>query len=301
MPLQTTIRIYRGLYANLPLLAQGELALTTDTGQVWIGDGFINRLVGGARVPDGNRGDITVSDSGESWEINARAVGAAEIAAVANQRVLGRNTAGSGDVEEVTVSEFLDWIAGTPAEGDMLIRGASGWERLPKSTLADARLTHSSSNGTSWEPSWVIQLEDQKASGTDGGSSTSGSWQTRTLNTKTGDADGLCTLASNAFALTPGAYYADFSAPAYNSSFHQIRLRDTVNGTIYYGTSEFNVTNAQTRSRIARVILAGPGNSWLLEHRVQSSQATNGYGVANSFGGTEVYAQGTLTPLTLNV
>jgi hypothetical protein len=51
------------------------------------------------------------------------------LAFAATQRVAGRNTAGSGAGEEVTLSQLLDWI-GTVAQGDILYRGAAGWERL---------------------------------------------------------------------------------------------------------------------------------------------------------------------------
>jgi hypothetical protein len=46
-------------------------------------------------------------------------------------RVRGRKTAGSGDVEELTLSEVLDFI-GSAASGDILYRGASAWARLAK-------------------------------------------------------------------------------------------------------------------------------------------------------------------------
>jgi len=122
-------------------------------------------------VTDGDKGDITVSSSGATWDIDADVVGNTELrdsgalsvigrsanstgnpadisasaasgavlresgstlgfgtvatagiadAAVtyakiqdvsATQRVLGRNTSGSGDVEEVTITQLLDWTS----------------------------------------------------------------------------------------------------------------------------------------------------------------------------------------------
>lgn len=49
----------------------------------------------------------------------------------ATKRVLGRNSSGAGNAEEVSLSQLLDWI-GSSAEGDILYRGASDWQRLPK-------------------------------------------------------------------------------------------------------------------------------------------------------------------------
>lgn len=48
------------------------------------------------------------------------------------QRVLGRNTAGAGDAEEVTAAQLLDWLGAT--RGSVLVRGASGWTILPPGT-----------------------------------------------------------------------------------------------------------------------------------------------------------------------
>lgn len=66
----------------------------------------------------------------------------------ATQRVLGRNTAGAGVTEEVTVSQLLDWIGST--RGSILYRGASGW-----AILAPGTSTHVlTSNGAGADPSY---------------------------------------------------------------------------------------------------------------------------------------------------
>ena len=63
-------------------------------------------------VSDGDKGDITVSGGGTNWQIDASAVGTAEIAndavtyakiqnVSATDKLLGRSTAGAGDVEEI--------------------------------------------------------------------------------------------------------------------------------------------------------------------------------------------------------
>lgn len=51
----------------------------------------------------------------------------------ATSRILGRRSASSGDTEECTLSEILDFV-GSAARGDLLRRGISAWERLPKGT-----------------------------------------------------------------------------------------------------------------------------------------------------------------------
>jgi len=67
----------------------------------------------------------------------------------ATQRVLGRNSGGAGAIEEVTVTQLLDWIGST--RGSVLYRGASGWAALTPGTSGDV-LT---SNGAGADPSYV--------------------------------------------------------------------------------------------------------------------------------------------------
>lgn len=80
-------------------------------------------------------GDVTGSGTtGITATIASGAVTYAKIQNIsATQRVLGRNTAGAGSAEEVTLTQLLDW-AGTAAQGDILYRGASGWALLPAGT-----------------------------------------------------------------------------------------------------------------------------------------------------------------------
>jgi hypothetical protein len=56
----------------------------------------------GAGIADGDKGDITVSASGATWTIDAGVVTYAKMQDVsATDKILGRSTAGSGDVEEI--------------------------------------------------------------------------------------------------------------------------------------------------------------------------------------------------------
>lgn len=48
-------------------------------------------------------------------------------------RVIGRKTAGAGADEELTLSEILDFIS-SATKGDLLVRDAATWARLPAST-----------------------------------------------------------------------------------------------------------------------------------------------------------------------
>ena len=86
----------------------GELALNTYDGKLYTkkdnGTASVVEIGagGGGGVTDGDKGDVTVSASGATWTIYNDAVTYAKIQNVsATDRLLGRSTAGAGDVEEI--------------------------------------------------------------------------------------------------------------------------------------------------------------------------------------------------------
>ena len=92
-------------------------------------------------------------------QIDADAVTYAKMQNVsATSRVLGRKTPAAGDTEECTLSEVLDFI-GSAAQGDILFRGAAGWQRLGAGTAgqnlqsggAGADVSWATAANTGWE------------------------------------------------------------------------------------------------------------------------------------------------------
>lgn len=65
------------------------------------------KVSGGGLPPDGNYTDVTVSGGGSVWTINNNVVTFAKMQNIATQRVLGRGTAGTGNVEEISLASSL--------------------------------------------------------------------------------------------------------------------------------------------------------------------------------------------------
>jgi len=87
-----------GTSDTLTLVAGSNVTITTDASTDSI---TISASSGG--ITDGDKGDITVSGSGSTWTIDNDAVTYAKIQNVsATDRLLGRSTAGAGDIEEIT-------------------------------------------------------------------------------------------------------------------------------------------------------------------------------------------------------
>jgi hypothetical protein len=134
-------------------------------------------------------------------------------------------------------------------------------------------------------------MEDQKASGTDGGTFTAGAWQTRTFNTKVRDPGGLITLASNQF--TPAVDgWVEWSAPAGSVSDHQTRLYNVTDGAaVAYGTSELTSSANAGANRSFGCAAVAAGKTYRIEHRCATTHNDTGMGSSNGFGGPEIYTR----------
>lgn len=67
----------------------------------------------------------------------------------ATKRILARNTAGAGPIEEVTLDQVLDWLSGV-GNGDMIVRSGGAWVKLSPGAAGEF-LT---SNGAGLAPSF---------------------------------------------------------------------------------------------------------------------------------------------------
>ena len=88
-------------------LVVGEIAIRTDTGKLFTkkDDNSVAEISGGGGIDDGDKGDITVSNSGATFTIDNDVVTYAKIQNVsATDRLLGRDSSGAGDIEEIAPS-----------------------------------------------------------------------------------------------------------------------------------------------------------------------------------------------------
>ena len=126
----------------------------------------------------------------------------------------------------------------------------------------------------------VAIVKDVKSPGTDGGTFTSGAWQTRDLNTVEGDSE-IVSLATNQFTLPSGKYTIEAEAAVGNVNRSQLRLRNitsstTVSGLNLHtvsGSSEFTTTNSL---KAAFTLTAAA--TFELQHQCQTTKATTGFG-----------------------
>lgn len=164
----------------------------------------------------------------------------------------------------------------------------------------------------------TVILAHTEASGTDGGTATTGSWETRPINTILEDPselsdDGLenpvAIDANGGFTLPAGLWQFEITVPFYASNAGRARLYDvdadavakyTDDTTEIYGTSIYaSSANAGFATSIMRGRLRlNSATKLRVESRVGTTQATNGMGYAASLG-VEVYTMAKWTRISL--
>lgn len=148
----------------------------------------------------------------------------------------------------------------------------------------------------------LLHIQDQKTSGTAGGTPTAGAWNRRTLNSIVMNTITGASLSSNIITLPAGTYFVEATAPAVGDTGsatnqrHKVAIRKTDGSVLALGTSECvqlagSSTIIQTRSKVeGRLILS-------VQTDIELSQwftTTTSYamGVATGIAGVnEVYSE----------
>jgi hypothetical protein len=148
----------------------------------------------------------------------------------------------------------------------------------------------------------ITILLDAKASGADGGTFTSGAWQTRTLNVASINQIGV-TLSANQFTINDaGTYLIEWWAPAFMVGDHNARLYDVTGASVRdYGQNAYanHVAGYATSvSHGTKIVIIAASNEYRIEHRGSVTRATDGFGKANGFvGDSERYTQVKITKM----
>lgn len=176
----------------------------------------------------------------------------------------------------------------TPASGIGRIYIDSTTKRI--ATKDDAGTVTDYGSGGGYQVAFV---KDVKADNTNGGTFTSGAWQTRDLNTLE-DSDSIVTsVSSNQFTLPAGQYELIGTADAHATGQHQTRFENTSDSTFKYGTSSYSDggNGGNDPSFTYWEFTIASSKTFELQHRCTITAASNGFGVANNFGGGEIYSQ----------
>jgi hypothetical protein len=133
----------------------------------------------------------------------------------------------------------------------------------------------------------ILHYQDQKASGTNGATITSGAWRTRELNTEVVDTGGFGSVASNQVTLASGIYLAFFVLQIGNGG-NRGRLRNVTDSTNLVDGTTMGPTagNAGPSIGLGRFSLAATKTLELQQWSGTTVQA----GLAISTGDVEVYA-----------
>lgn len=133
-----------------------------------------------------------------------------------------------------------------------------------------------------YAPTQTAIFEYQLASGTGGGTATSGSWLTRPLNTTIRNDNSFATLSSNVITLASGSYIFKATGLLYNTDTSQHRIRNTSDGTtvalgtlIYLSNSSSSGGTSDIESGI---ITISSSKNFEMQYRVSNTSATIGLG-----------------------
>jgi hypothetical protein len=143
----------------------------------------------------------------------------------------------------------------------------------------------------------IAIFNETQASGTNGGTFTSGSYVKRTLNTTVVNNITGCSIASSVITLPAGTYSVFVGAPAFSVDDNKCRLRNTTAATdIALGNASYSgsADSVNVISTIQTYFTLASSTNIEVQHRSANTKASNGFGVGASFGDNNIYTQITI-------
>jgi len=214
----------------------------------------------------------------------------------------GTGISGGGTSGDITITNSM--ATAIDAKGDLIVgTGADTFSKLTAGTNGYLLTADSAeATGLKWAApagggATYAVFTDEKTSGTDGGTFTSGAWRTRDLNATQYNGIGSASLSSNQISLPAGTYLIEAEASGNRVDQHQLRLQNitdsstTILGQNVWAFVTYFVSNL---NRVSGVFTIAGTKTFELQHRCATTRAGDGFGLAAGFG-TEVYASITIT------
>lgn len=133
------------------------------------------------------------------------------------------------------------------------------------------------------------KISDTKTSGTDGGTATSGSWETRTLQTEDSDVNSIVSISSNQFTLQAGTYRIHARVPAYTVDWFRAKLYNVTDAAdVLFSDNTSSAANATVHAVITGKFTIAGAKAFEIRQRVWTTNATVGRGIASGFA-AEIY------------
>lgn len=151
-------------------------------------------------------------------------------------------------------------------------------------------------DGTNFHWIWLhnspgphFHVREELLPGTTGGTSSSGTWNTRAMNTTVRNIIGA-SLSSNKITLPAGSYSIEASAPSYTTGNHRLRLYNETNGTticLGQNMTSGGADTTMTPATLKYEFTVSASQLLRLDHYTQNG-VTNGLGYPSNID-TEVY------------
>jgi len=138
----------------------------------------------------------------------------------------------------------------------------------------------------------IIHVQDQKSSGTPGGTVTQNTWFIRTLNTEITNTIVGASLSANKITLPPGTYKITSRVPGFRVAQHQMKLYNVTDASdVAIGSSATSDNNdiTQTDSFLITVFTIAAEKDFEIRHYCQFSLTNRDLGNDVTTGGVEVY------------
>ena len=140
----------------------------------------------------------------------------------------------------------------------------------------------------------IAIFNETQANNTNGGGFTSGSYTKRVLNTTIVNNITGCSIASSVITLPAGTFAVRASAPAFAVVAHKARIQNTTaSTTLALGQNSYANASAtaSTSSEVVTIFTLSVSSTIELQHRCETTKASNGYGLSCAFGDSEIYSQ----------